>query len=72
MIESPRIATALGHALDGRALVHEVRTDGAGGLEWHETRPDGTVVAHRTEPNASLARRAFVRVASWLPIEWML
>ena len=72
LIESPRIATALARALDDRSLVHEVRPDGAGGLEWHETTPNGTVVVHLRDPHASLARRAFVRVASWLPVEWLL
>ncbi len=72
LIESPRIATALAGALDGRALAHEVRPDGAGGLEWHETTSDLTVVVHRRAPHASLARRDFVPVASWLPLEWLL
>lgn len=72
LIESPRIAKALARKLDERALVHEVRPNGSGGLEWHETAPDGSIVVHRTEPNASLSRRVFVKVASWLPIEWML
>lgn len=72
LIESPRIATALERALDAQGFVYAVRADGAGGLAWHEATPDGTTIVHRTEPNASLARRAFVRIASWLPLEWML
>lgn len=61
-----RIAKVLRRALDGRALVYEVRADGTGALEWHVTRRDSTVVAHRTGFNASLARRAFVRVGGTL------
>jgi len=40
-------------------------------LQWVERAPDGEVL-HTREPGAGLARRIFVRVLSWLPVEWLL
>ena len=72
LIESPRIAGSLSAALDDASLFYTVTPAPAGGIEWRETGPDGAEQVHRQEPNASLFRRVFVRVGSWLPVEWML
>lgn len=72
LIESPRIAGSLSAALDDASLFYAVTPAPAGGIEWRETGPDGAEQVHRQEPNASLFRRVFVRVGSWLPVEWML
>lgn len=57
IVESPRIAAALSEALDRWEMVFEL-TRGNGG--------------YSTEPYASLFRRTLARVASWLPVEWVL
>jgi cardiolipin synthase C len=72
LVESPRIAMALSSALDSRDMVYEVTRGSDGSLNWQALTADDQVVVHTTEPNASLFRRAFARVASWLPVEWML
>jgi cardiolipin synthase C len=72
VIESPRIAAALSQALDARDMVYEVTRSNGGSLIWRELSPGGEDVAYTTEPHASLFRRAFTRVASWLPVEWIL
>jgi cardiolipin synthase C len=72
LIDSPTIAASLSRSLDARDLVYEVRRGNPGGLEWHEVTAGGDVIVHHDEPHASFFRRAFVRVARWLPVEWML
>jgi len=72
LIESPRIAMALSRALDSRDMVYEVTRSSDGSLNWQELIAEDQVVVHTTEPHASLFRRTYARVASWLPVEWML
>jgi putative cardiolipin synthase len=72
LVESPRIAVALSQALDARGMVYEVTRSNAGPLIWREQTSGGPEIMHTTEPHASLFRRALTRVASWLPVEWIL
>jgi cardiolipin synthase C len=71
LIESPRIATGLSQALDLRDMVYDVVRSPSGALVWTEQTGAGTV-EHMSEPGASLLRRGVARVASWLPLEWIL
>jgi cardiolipin synthase C len=72
IVESPRIAAALSEALDRWDMVFELTRGHGGSLIWREQTPNGEEVVHSTEPYASLFRRALARVASWLPVEWVL
>jgi putative cardiolipin synthase len=74
VIDSPALARGIALAFEDRVpdVSWEVRLGPDGGsLRWVERAPGGDVV-HGREPGASLARRAFVRVLSWLPVEWLL
>ena len=70
VIDSPLFATDLAGALDRlpAGTAYELRLSPDGQVEWVDT---GTTV-HTTEPQSGLARRALVKLLSWLPIEWML
>jgi len=69
LIESPRIAAALSEALDARDMVFEVARGSDGSMNWHELTSSGEVVVHASEPQASLFRRAFAMVVSWLAVQ---
>ncbi|HET9863104.1 MAG TPA: phospholipase D family protein [Steroidobacteraceae bacterium] len=73
VIDSPRLVAVVTHALtDVRLLGETYRVRlGRSGLEWIEQTAGGEVV-HAREPNASLRRRAVVRVLSLLRIDWLL
>jgi len=74
VIESPALARGIARAFEERVpdVAFEVRLAPDGrSLRWVERTPDGEVIRTR-EPGASLARRIFVRVLSWLPVEWLL
>ncbi|MFC5513293.1 phospholipase D family protein [Massilia jejuensis] len=73
VIDSPRMAQALGRALDTRMpeRAYEVRMDKSGRLFWIE-RTVGKTLRHDAEPGAGIWRRAWLRMLSFLPIDWML
>lgn len=73
VIESRTIAGAIADAFITRVpeSAYRVRYHRYRGLHWQERGPDGDTT-HTREPGASLVRRAFVRVVSWLPIDWLL
>jgi putative cardiolipin synthase len=74
VIDSPELARSIARAFEARVpeAAYEVRLAPDGrSLRWIERTPDGEVI-HTREPGAGLARRAFVRVLSWLPVEWLL
>jgi len=48
-----------------------VRLDAQGALQWVE-RSNNAEKIYTTEPNASLLKRVFARVLSWLPIDSLL
>jgi hypothetical protein len=48
-----------------------VRLDAQGALQWVGRR-DNAEQIYTTEPNASLLKRVFARVLSWLPIDSLL
>jgi cardiolipin synthase C len=70
VIDSPKFAADLSAALDRLAAsaAYVVRLSPDGQVEWVDG--DGTV--YTTEPQTGVMRRGFVKVMSWLPIEWML
>lgn len=73
VIESPAIAGAIAEAFITRVpeSAYRVRYHRYRGLHWQERGPDGDTI-HTREPGAGLLRRAFVRVVSWLPVDWLL
>ncbi|HXE54391.1 MAG TPA: phospholipase D family protein [Tepidisphaeraceae bacterium] len=73
VIESPALAQAMADSLARhlRSRAYEVRLRKSGRLQWLEQR-DGHEVIHTEEPGTGVWRRAFVRVLSVLPIEWLL
>jgi putative cardiolipin synthase len=75
VIESPtlaaNIADAFEHHLAGQS--YALRLDGEGDIEWQEQiSPSAPPRLHHTEPQASIWKRAMVKLLSWLPIEWLL
>jgi putative cardiolipin synthase len=73
VIESPRLANALGEAFLQAIpkAAYEVRKAPGGALVWID-RSSGTDRILTTEPDSGMLQRALVRMMSWLPIEWML
>ena len=49
----------------------ESAAEDGGGLIWLERR-DGAIVRHEVEPGTRWWQRAWIRMLSALPIEWML
>lgn len=72
VIESPELACRVADAFDSRVppQAYEVRLSEKGKPYWLETR-DGGTIRHDTEPGAGPWKRAWVRLASLLPIEWL-
>lgn len=70
VIDSPALAGALSAAFDraSPALAYQVTLDADGRMRWL----DGTATPLTSEPEVSLMRRLWVRILSWLPIEWLL
>lgn len=83
---SIELNTEMGFVIDSRTLArdldarltnsmphaaYEVKLDHDGKLVWIERTPEG-VRRHETEPEASIWKRAGVRILSWLPIDWLL
>ena len=72
LIESPRIATAMAHAMDSNNAVYKVEQSEAGDIVWIEDIGNGEVITHSEEPGTTAFERALTRFVSWLPVEWML
>jgi len=70
VIDSASLARRLSDGLDALypTRAYRVVLDADGRLRWLDGGPEPLAV----EPGTGLLRRAFVRVLSWLPIEWML
>jgi putative cardiolipin synthase len=74
VLDSERLATRLSDLFTNLAprAAYEVRLAADGqSLEWLEQTPAGPLT-HRSSPETGLLRRAWIRVLSVLPIEWML
>lgn len=73
VIESQTLARHLTETLEREIHAHAygVRLSETGSLEWIG-QIDGRDAVHTVEPGTSWARRAWVTVLSWLPIEWLL
>ena len=53
-------------------LAYEVRLAGdGGGLQWTERTGAGKTL-HEAEPGAGVLLRGWVRLLTWLPIDWLL
>lgn len=72
LIDSPAIATALSRAMDGRETAYRVGEGPEGEIRWTLAQPGGGEEVWTQEPNTTAFQRGFVRVMSWLPVEWML
>ena len=75
VIDSPAMAghitAAFADQLPKRSYV--LQLDANGQVQWQDPSPaDGSVQLLHHEPQTPLWKRAFVRVLSWLPIEWLL
>lgn len=73
VIDSTKLAARLQNFFDSqvRSLSYEVQLEHDGALRWLQQSPRGTTT-YTSEPNTGLARRAEVRLLSWLPIEPLL
>ena len=73
VIDSPAFAQGIATTFDTAVPenAYEVRLSDKGKLYWIERR-EGRTIRYDTEPGTSIWRRAAVRIASWLPIEWLL
>lgn len=73
VIDSPLLAVEMAQFFDKTVPDHafEVRLDDNGALVWLE-RHNGMLTRHDVEPGTSWWQRAWIRVLSTLPIEWML
>jgi putative cardiolipin synthase len=75
LIDSPTLTGRLASKFDAGfpGTAYEVRRrEETGGLEWIERPPTGGERRLTTEPLTSAAKRALVRVLSFLPIDWLL
>ena len=79
--------TEMGFVIDSVAFAHELHANlsrsleerawsvmltPSGTLEWHDRSNGGDQLVTETEPATVLPQRLLVRLASWLPIDWML
>ena len=73
VIESQPLARYLTDSAERGVYAHAylVRLSEKGSLEWID-HTDGGNVVHTMEPGTSWPRRVWVRILSWLPIEWLL
>jgi putative cardiolipin synthase len=73
VVDSPALAADIAHAFDTTLphVAYEVRLDPQGRLEWVD-RSAAVERVYTREPGAGLLKRMAARVASWLPIEWLL
>lgn len=74
VIESPTLARGIARSFAEQVpdAAYEVRLAGdRRALRWIERTASGRVI-HAREPGASLWRLAYVRMLSWLPVEWLL
>jgi putative cardiolipin synthase len=71
LIESPVLASGLHAMMDEHlaALAYRVRLDPAGRMVWEDPQT-GAVLRH--DPHSRPLQRAMIRIAGWLPIEWLL
>ena len=74
LIDSPALAAEMRRVFDedlGRAT-WAVSLDDQGRLVWTGRDAAGAIDVRYSEPDTSLWQRAWLRVISWLPIDWLL
>lgn len=71
LLDSPTMARRLHERLDDELdhVAYRVSLTSDGALHW-EDRQSGKI--HTVDPNSGFAKRAIIRMAGWLPIEWLL
>ncbi|MHC9237079.1 phospholipase D family protein [Pseudooceanicola sp. 502str34] len=72
LIPSRAMAQGLATVLEEASQYYRVSETAEGRMIWIETRPDGSELVLTKEPESTLMQRAFARLVSWLPVEWML
>jgi putative cardiolipin synthase len=74
LIDSPRMAGALGNAFSDRfpLLSYVPKLTGEGKVTWYEPAGDGTQIQHDSEPGTTVVSRLVVKLLGLLPIEWLL
>jgi len=73
VIDSPRLAGQVSQAFEQHIPLrsYRVQLDAQGQLEWHAGAGHPPAV-YRTEPGSRWFERAWLRLLTWLPIEWLL
>ena len=73
VIDSAPLAQQIHHRFlrSQRAAAWRLQLDRWGRINWIELR-DGQEFVHKKEPRTRLSQRLLVRLASWLPVEWLL
>jgi putative cardiolipin synthase len=73
VIDSPRLAGQVSQAFEQQIPLrsYRVQLDAQGQLEWQAGAGHPAAV-YRTEPGSRWFERAWLRLLSWLPIEWLL
>ncbi|MNV70451.1 cardiolipin synthetase [compost metagenome] len=73
VIDSPRLAGQVSNTFARHIplLSWRVRLDAQGKLEWQAGSGQPPTVYH-TEPGSHWLQRAWLRLLTWLPIEWLL
>jgi putative cardiolipin synthase len=74
LIDSPRMAGALGNAFSDRfpLLSYVPKLTGEGEVTWQEPAGNGTQIQHDSEPGTTVVSRLVVKLLGLLPIEWLL
>ncbi|WP_159914064.1 phospholipase D family protein [Pantoea sp. 18069] len=73
VIDSPRLASQVSQAFAQQIpqRSYRVRLDAQGQIEWHAGAGNPPPV-YRTEPGSHWLERVWLRLLTWLPIEWLL
>lgn len=73
IINDDQLAAQLHNAVDEHLMnqAYHVVLDDNGQLQWR-TIENGQLVTYNAEPNVDLSDRIWIKVMSWLPIDWLL
>ena len=53
-------------------IAYQVKLNPQDQLVWYEYKTDGRIVEHTDEPESTYFQRLAIRIASFLPIEWLM
>ena len=73
LINDDQLAAQLHNAVDEHLMnqAYHVILDKQGQLQW-QTIENGQLVTYSAEPNVDLPDKIWIKVMSWLPIDWLL